>query len=69
MIARTIGDDMRQESRYLRAHARARAAIKDVIEMPDPQVDRVIRSMVSGGSCRIRTYDLRIKSPLLYQLS
>jgi hypothetical protein len=23
----------------------------------------------SGGSCRIRTYDLRIKSPLLYQLS
>ena len=24
---------------------------------------------MSGGSCRIRTYDLRIKSPLLYQLS
>ena len=45
VIARTIGDDMRQESRYLRAHARARAAIKDVIEMPDAQVDRVIRSI------------------------
>jgi hypothetical protein len=28
-----------------------------------------LREGKSGGSCRIRTYDLRIKSPLLYQLS
>lgn len=45
VIARTIQEDMRQESRYLRSHARARAAIKDVIEMPDSQADRVIRSI------------------------
>lgn len=30
--------------RFLRSHAQARGAIKDVIEMPDVRVDRVIRS-------------------------
>ena len=45
VIERTIREDMREESRYLRSHARARSAIKDIIEMPDAQVDRVIRSM------------------------
>jgi hypothetical protein len=45
LIARTVRSDMREESRYLRGHARARAAIKDLIEMPDQQVDRVIRSI------------------------
>lgn len=45
VIGRTIREDMRQESRYMRSHARARAAIKDVIEMPDMQVDRVIRAI------------------------
>ena len=45
VLGRTIGDDMREESRYLRSHARARAAVKDIIEMPDEQIDRVIRSV------------------------
>lgn len=45
VIARTIRDDMRQESRYMRSHARARAAIKEVIEMPDAQADRIIQSI------------------------
>ena len=36
---------MREESRYLRGHARARRAIKEIIEMPDDLVDRVIRSL------------------------
>jgi hypothetical protein len=36
---------MRQESRYLRSHQRARAAIKEVVEMPDHQADRLLRSM------------------------
>jgi hypothetical protein len=49
LIARTIREDMREESRYMRSHGRARAAIKDVIEMPDHQVDRVIRSIESSG--------------------
>ncbi|PKO62789.1 MAG: cell filamentation protein Fic [Betaproteobacteria bacterium HGW-Betaproteobacteria-18] len=44
VFERTIGEDMREESRYLRSHTQARAAIKDIIEMPDLQIDRVIRS-------------------------
>lgn len=44
VIERTIREGMREESRYLRNHALARSAIKDIIEMPDMQIDRVIRS-------------------------
>lgn len=45
LIARTIQLDMRDESRFLRNHGRARAAVKNIIEMPDAQADRVIRSL------------------------
>lgn len=45
VLSRTIREDMREESRYLRSHALARAAIKDIVEMPDVQIDRVIRSV------------------------
>lgn len=45
VLVSTIHDDMRTESRYLRSHAQARAAIKDMVEMPDIQVDRIIRSV------------------------
>jgi hypothetical protein len=45
VLERTIKEDMREESRYLRSHAQARSAIKDVVEMPDAQIDRVIRSV------------------------
>lgn len=44
VLERTIREDMREESLYLRAHAQARAAIKDIVEMPDSQIDRIIRS-------------------------
>lgn len=44
VLERTVRDEMRGESRYIRSHAQARAAIKDVIEMPDEQIDRIIRS-------------------------
>ncbi len=44
VLERTIREDMRTESRYLRSHAQAKAAIKDIVEMPDIQIDRVIRS-------------------------
>jgi Fic/DOC family len=44
VIERTLREDMREESHIKRSHDRARAAIKSIIEMPDPQVDRVIRS-------------------------
>jgi len=45
VLERTIREDMREESRYMRSHAQARAAIKDILEMPDAQADRVIRSI------------------------
>lgn len=45
LLHRTVRKDMREESRHLRSHGRARAAIKDLVEMPDAQIDRVIRSI------------------------
>lgn len=45
IIERTLTEQMREESRYLRSHARARAALKEVVEMPDHQADRVLRSI------------------------
>jgi hypothetical protein len=45
LLKRTILQDMRNESLYLRRHAQARSAMKDLIEMPDMQLDRVIRSV------------------------
>jgi hypothetical protein len=44
VLERTIKEDMREESRYLRSHALARASVKDIVEMPDAQIDRLIRS-------------------------
>jgi len=45
VIERTLTQHMREESRYLRSHTRARAALKEVVEMPDQQADRVLRSL------------------------
>ena len=45
VLVGTIGQEMREESRYLQNHAQARAGIKDIIEMPDMQIDRIIRSV------------------------
>lgn len=45
LIERTLTGQMREESRYLQNHARARAALKEVVEMPDQQADRVLRSI------------------------
>lgn len=45
IIARTITEQMRHESRYLCSHLRARQAIKEIVEMPDHQADRVLRSI------------------------
>jgi hypothetical protein len=43
-LKRTVHEHMRQEATYLQQHAQARAAIKEMIEMPNLQIDRVIRS-------------------------
>ena len=45
IINRTLTEQMREESRYLRRHTWARAALKEVVEMPDQQADRVLRSI------------------------
>ncbi|MGI4859364.1 MAG: Fic family protein, partial [Janthinobacterium lividum] len=49
IIRRTLTEQMREESRYLRSHARARAALKEIVEMPDQQADRVLRSIEQNG--------------------
>jgi len=45
VIARTIKQHMHQESKYLVRHHRARESIKEIVEMPDHQADRIIRSI------------------------
>lgn len=45
IIGRTLTEQMREQSRYLRSHTRARAALKEVVEMPDQQADRLLRSI------------------------
>lgn len=45
VIVRTITEQMREESKYLQAHHRAREAIKEIVEMPDQQADRLLRSL------------------------
>lgn len=44
VLERTIKQDMRVQSEFLREHYAQRAALKEVIEMPDQQADRVLRS-------------------------
>ena len=41
----TIRQQMRAEAIFLRANDQARQAIKEIIEMPDPDIDRIIRSV------------------------
>jgi len=45
ILTRTLKEQMRAESRYLQWHTRARAALKEIVEMPDPQADRLLRSI------------------------
>ncbi|MFW9079096.1 Fic family protein [Pseudomonas sp. P2757] len=45
IVRRTITEQMREESKYLRSHSQARLAIKEIVEMPDHQADRLLRSI------------------------
>ncbi len=45
IIERTLKEQMREQSRYLRSHMHARRALKEIVEMPDPQADRILRSI------------------------
>jgi hypothetical protein len=49
VLNRTIREEIcARISRYMRSHTQARIAIKDIVEMPDMQVDRIIRSAQSN---------------------
>lgn len=50
IIKRTLTEQMREQSRYLRNHMRARHVLKEIIEMPDHQADRVLRSIEQNRS-------------------
>lgn len=41
----TIEQEMRAEAQYLQRHSAARARIKNIVEGPDPALDRIIRSV------------------------
>ena len=45
----TLDQEMRKEARYLRSARAARAEIKEVVEGPDTDIDRIIRSVRGSG--------------------
>ncbi len=49
VLRQTVEQEMAQEALALRQYDEARAAIKDLIEMPDPDADHIIRSLKEGG--------------------
>ena len=48
VIEATVRVEMRGEADYLRRHDAARAAIKELVEMPDTNLDRIIQSLVQN---------------------
>ncbi|MBC7500867.1 MAG: Fic family protein [Herminiimonas sp.] len=58
IISVTISAEMQEQAAYLRNHLAARVAVKDLIEGPDPDIDRIIRSINENNwhvSNRLRT--------------
>ena len=49
VLRQTVEQEMAQEALALRQYDEARGAIKDLVEMPDPDADRIIRSLKEGG--------------------
>jgi hypothetical protein len=45
IMKRTLTEQMREQSRYLRSHGRARQVLKEIVEMPDQQADRILTSI------------------------
>jgi hypothetical protein len=65
VLERTIREDMLEESRYLRSHGQARSAVKEIVEMPDALLDRVIRSILCNRG--ELSGALRREAPILEQ--
>lgn len=49
VLRQTVEHEMAEEAQLLRQNDRARAAIKRVVEMPDQDADRIIRSLKEGN--------------------
>lgn len=49
VLRQTVEQEMAQEALALRRNDQARAAIKEFVEMPDADADRLIRSLKEGG--------------------
>lgn len=49
VLHQTVEQEMAQEALVLRQYDDARNAIKDLVEMPDQDADRIIRSLKEGG--------------------
>lgn len=69
-LERTIDQHMREEARYLRRRSQAREALKDIIDMPDPYADRIIRSFDDshgGPLSKSLAKDLTFLTPELWE--
>jgi hypothetical protein len=53
VIQMTIRDEMPKEARYLRNLERAREGVKNWLEGPNIEIDRMIRSISQGGAWRV----------------
>lgn len=51
VLRQTVEHEMAQEALMLRQYDEARMAIKNVVEMPDQDADRIIRSLKEGNWC------------------
>ena len=48
VLRQTVEHEMAQEALALRQHDAARAAIKNLVEMPDQDADRILRSLLQS---------------------
>ncbi|WGE91145.1 Fic family protein [Actinobacillus genomosp. 1] len=49
LIQKVIESDMREESKYLQQHEQAREAVKNIVDMPNHYIDRIIRSILQNN--------------------
>ncbi|MDM0073741.1 Fic family protein [Variovorax sp. J2P1-59] len=52
LLARTIQQEMHAQASFIRSLGQARAAVKEIIEGPDPDVDAIIRSTRENNGTR-----------------
>lgn len=65
VLQKTVEHEMAQEAHLLRTHDEARLAIKQVVEMPDQDADRIIRSLKQSNW--VVSNKLRGEFPILFE--